>query len=460
MSQAIWTLAWPILIESVLNSTVGLVDTTLASHISKAAADGVAAGAYIYWFVGLITTAIGVGATALISRSIGAGHKGVANGALGQAMMLAATLGSLTGIGLIVLAPALATMFKLNAQASHDFVVFLRAIGVATPFSTVMFAGIACARGAGDTLRPLWSMVWVNVVNIILSLTLIKVFKLGTLGIGIGTLCAHIVGCAIVVRFHLIGRSGIKLKRQWLSWHPITLRRLVRLGLPNFFEMFGMYIGNMLVVLMVSSLNSAHVASDTVSEDGGLLGAHLIAIRIESFSFLPGFSMGIAAGALAGQYLGAGAPGMARRAIWRCAAIGAGLMGIGGLVFLTLGSKLVAIVSAQPEHVELVPKLLFITGCVQVPFAIAIILRSSLHGAGDVRAVMVMTWISTWGLRLPLAFIISGADVQLAGVTIHNPGWFKLGLPGIWYGLCAEIVLRCLIYLTRFLGGQWMKGRV
>jgi Na+-driven multidrug efflux pump len=101
---------------------------------------------------------------------------------------------------------------------------------------------------------------------------------------------------------------------------------------------------------------------------------------------------------------------------------------------------------------------------VQVPFAYAIVLRSALHGAGDVRAVMVLTWICQWGLRLPLCYLLSGVDLPLpaalGGGVLENPSPVDWGLTGLWIGLCAEIALRSLIYTARFLGGKWMRARV
>ncbi len=75
-----------------------------------------------------------------------------------------------------------------------------------------------------------------------------------------------------------------------------------------------------------------------------------------------------------------------------------------------------------------------------------------------------MSWISQWGLRLPLAYAISGVDIPLpawlGGGTLINPFPFHLGLPGLWIGLCAEIALRCVIYAWRFHSNAWMKARV
>jgi Na+-driven multidrug efflux pump len=68
--------------------------------------------------------------------------------------------------------------------------------------------------------------------------------------------------------------------------------------------------------------------------------------------------MGTAAGALAGQYLGAGRARLARTAIWRCTLIGIAIMGSMGVVFMLFGGPLTRIISSDPLHLELVPRLL------------------------------------------------------------------------------------------------------
>jgi Na+-driven multidrug efflux pump len=156
---------------------------------------------------------------------------------------------------------------------------------------------------------------------------------------------------------------------------------------------------------------------------------------------------------------------MARRAAVRCMLLAMGIMGTGGVVLIALGGPITRALSDQPAHLQLVPDLLRISGFIQVPFAMAIVMRSSMQGAGDVKAVMKLTWISQWGLRLPLAYAISGVDIPLpewllGGVVIENPFPFDLGLPGLWIGLCVEIAIRSCLYGWRFRSGQWLKARV
>lgn len=486
MWAAIGVLSWPILVESVLNSLVGLVDTTLASQISEPATDAIGVASYFAWFISLFAMALATGATALVSRSVGKGRLGVANAAVGQTMLLAVFSGICVGLVIGLLAPQIASVVGLGAEnapeARSAFVGYMRIIACGVPVSSVLFAGIACLRGAGDSVRPLWSMAAANLVNIVVSFIASGVSfsvselvdgevrttelvapviadGLGVYGIALGTVCAHLVGASIIVGMLLRGRGGVKLKRLWLGFHPLTMVRLARLGLPNFFESVGMWLGNFLVVMMVGWL--ALSTSAAGGDSDGLFGAHIWAIRIEAFSFLPGFAMGMAAATLAGQYLGAGRSDLATRAIRRCLVIGVFLMGLLGVAFVFGGATIIGTFSTQVTHLEQVPRLLVICGVVQVPFAVAMVIRSALRGAGDVKMTMWITWTSTYAVRLPMAYALSGVDVWYdKRVILENPFRDEFSLSGLWLGLCGELVVRAVFFSARFLHGGWKRVRV
>ncbi len=486
MNRAIWVLAWPVITESYLNSLVGLTDTMLASQLSEAATDAIGVASYFVWFIGLITMALSTGATALVSRSVGKHRIATANAAVGQTYVLAILSGVIVGVIMAGAAPFISALVQLEGEAKEAFVGYLRIVAIGVPMSSVLFSGIACLRGAGDSLRPLWAMAACNVVNIAVSFVLVGVplrtselvegetvtrtilpavidNGFGIYGIAIGTLSAHTVGAVIITVMLLIGRGGVTLKRRRMLPHLVTIRRLVRLGFPNFLESLGMWLGNFVIVMLVGWLTVAARANPGQTSGEGLFGAHIWAIRIEAFSFLPGFAMGMAAATLAGQYLGAGSPKLARAAILRCTAIGAGVMFFMGVSFVTVPEEIIGLFTAQESHLRLVPPLLIACGFVQVPFGIALVIRAALRGAGDVTVVMWITWIATYVLRIPLAFVISGVDVYaLDGQTMlfENPSPFDWGLTGLWIGLSIELALRAFLFAGRFLHGGWARVRV
>ncbi len=475
MGAAIFTVAWPVLVDSVLGSLVGLVDTILAAGISEPATDAVGDASYLMWFIGLVFVALDVGATALISRSIGAGRRAVANAAVGQTMLLAAASGTLVGLLVFLMVPVLIQIMRMEGQGAEAFHVYMRIIAVDSPIVATMYAGIACLRGSGDSFRAMRALLVVNAVNMLVAWTLAGVditstsfhdgvattrvllhnpfpFKLGVAGIGIGTLTAHATGAALVLATLLRGSTILKLHVRRLRPHTVTMWRIVRVGLPNFFETIGMWFGNFLIVLVVGWMGA------------GLVGAHIIAIRIEAFSFQLGFAIAIAATTLTGQYLGAGSAAHARRAIVVCSALAAGVMGLMGIAFVLMPRTIVGLVSGQATHLALTPQCLFITGMVQVPFAISIVLRQAMRGAGDVKVVMWITWITTYACRLPLVYIFSGVDLPipsaLGGGVVHNPFGFTPSLRGLWIGLCSEIVFRAIAFGWRFIDGGWARKRV
>ncbi len=478
MWQAIFVVSWPVLVESLLNSLVGVTDTTLSAAVSRDAADGVAAASYFLWIVSLFPIALGVGATALISRAAGKGRLAVAQTVVGQCFTLSFVAGAIGTLVALVAAPIVSSRFNLKDQAHHDAVTYIRLVALAAPMQTFVSVGIACLSGRGDSLRPLLIMILINVVNILASFALSGVeiayattdaaggavrhvlianpfpFHMGVAGISLGTVAAWTFGALAMFFVLLRGAHGVRLRarRMRLHWH--TVRRLLRIGLPNLLETFGMWSGNFLVILLVGLMNQP-----------GLLGAHIITVRIEAFSFLPGFAMSLAAATLAGQYLGAGSPALARQAVLRCLAVAAAMMGVAGLVFVCLGRQIAGVFSQQPEHLAIVPTLLIISGVSQPVFAVSIVFRSALRGAGVTGAVARITWISIFAIRLPLAWLLSGVDLPLpGGHVIPNPAPLqRLGihpLSGFWIGLCVELSIRGILFTIEFVRGNWTKARV
>lgn len=494
MWAAIWVLCWPYVIESFLNSMVGITDTVLAAGVVDAvnpdagrhASDAIGAASYIMWLMGLVNMSVAMGATALVSRSVGKGRQAVADRTVSQTLLMVFCCTSVVSTAFALCAPWCASFFDFEAPARAMFVQYLRIICLAMPAMGVLFGGSACVRGAGDSKRPLIIMAVVNIVNVVLSWVLSGVdlkravregdeivsrvlvqnpfeFDLGVAGIAWGTFGASVVGAAMMLGLLLAGKSGVTLRLNRLRPHRVMLVRLFRLGWPGFIEAMGMWIGNFVVVMMVADL--AHGLNGVP----GAVGAHMVAIRIEALSFMPGFAMGIAASALVGQYLGAGSTAMAQLAAIRCTAIAVGVMGVLGAMFLVAPVAIVSVFTQVPEHIRVVPSLLIVFGLGQIPFALSLVMRQVLRGAGDVRAAMYITWGMTYAVRVPLVYVLSGVDIGrrvregdqiVSKVVFENPFSDTPSLTLLWVALMAELALRSAFFTYRFVTGKWKTSRV
>jgi putative MATE family efflux protein len=462
MWSAIWILALPVLAQQTAAAFLGLVDAIYAGRLPDdivvESLDAISIGAYIGWFIGLAMTGLGIGAQALIARAMGAGNRDESHQALGNAVVLSVVWGGLVGIVLWFGAAPLAAICRLSGDTSVLLVAYVQILAYSMPFAGLMLVGSMCLYGAGDTTMPALIAVGANVVNVVVSWALSGVdiafgervlmnpfsFDLHLHGIAAGTAIAYFVGALATLWVLRRGVKDLRLERRDLRVKRALAIRLFRIGIPGFFDSIMMWLANLLVLVVIGMVAAAEAVDGVPRE--GLQGAHLIAVRWEAFSFLPGFAIGTAAGALAGQYLGAGSPRLAQRAILACVGLGCVLMGGFGLV-LVFGSELLTrIVSGEAVHLEEAPPLLIIGGSVQVFFAITMVIRQGLRGVGDTRWSFIITTAASFGLRLPAAWLF--------GVV------FELGLMGVWYGLCGEIVIRAGLFAWRFFHGGWKRVQV
>jgi len=452
--QVLFLAFWPFL-EQVMSLAVGTVDLALAGrlepeNVTLAAVDALGVAGFLNWLMHVVFSAVGTGAGALIARSIGKGRRASARAGLGQAVALAAVCGLVTGGLMFFLAGTLASIMNLPEMAHRFCVAYLQIMAVAAAPSAVLFVGAACLRAAGDTRTPFFVMVVVNITNVVLSVLFVygpaPIGGHQVNGIAFGTLGAWVLGCTIIIVVLLSPRAALRLHLRRLTLHRVTLTRIVRVGMPSLFETLGgTWLATFIVLIIVGMLQ------DRVG-GAGLIGAHMIAIRIESFSFLPGIALGIAAATLCGQYLGLGDTDRARWAViyaWLFASIPMGAMGV---LFLVLPGWFIRIITDNPKLISEASILVQVCGLIQFSFAAYLVLSMALRGAGDTRTTMRLTYTSVFLIRVPLAYVM--------GLGIPGTGFDGLGLPGIWIGLCGDLFVRGSLFTARFLHRGWQDVKV
>ncbi len=475
LGAAMMLVGLPVLLQQLLGATVGLVDKMLAGGLDATvvmpAMDGLGVGSYVGWFIGIAMSGLGIGGQAIIARAMGRGDRREAARALGQAVGLSAVWGIVVGVTAWCGAPGMAALCGLDGGAAAYLVDYVRVLACGMPFCGLMMVGAMCLAGAGETVRPALIAVAVNAVNVgfswVLSGAALRLpgasvsnpfsFDYEVGGIAAGTAAGYAVGGVLTVVVLIRGVRDLRLQVRDLIPFRSMIDRVVRIGLPNFFEGISMWSANLGVLTIIGYIAGREVQTAIAAASGaastieptageGLAGAHIIAVQWESFSFLPGFAIGTAAAALAGQFLGAGNLQMARRAVVVCTATAVVLMGTLGVVYMIWGRPLTALVSGEQRHLSLVPELLFICGTTQVFFAVSMVVRQALRGVGDTVWTFVITTVSCYGIRLPAAWIF--------GVVLD------LGLIGVWIGLCGELAIRACLFTARFLHGGWAIRKV
>jgi putative MATE family efflux protein len=215
--RQVLALAWPAVLEQLLNMSVGLADTYIVGHLGAAplAAVGLSIQSLnLFW---ALFGAIGVGSTALVARRIGAKEPEAAADVARQSIVLALFLGVLAAVVLWLGAPLLLDWLGAEPEVIDLGSAYLRAVASTVYMLSILFVGSAIMRGAGDTRTPMLVMLVINLVNIVVAYTLAygvgPLPRLGVLGSGIGAATARGLGGLLILVLLMRGKGPVKIGR-------------------------------------------------------------------------------------------------------------------------------------------------------------------------------------------------------------------------------------------------------
>ncbi len=211
-------------------------------------------------FIGL-----GAGVAVTLAQSLGAGDKEKARKIVHTSFCLAIILGVIvTILGNIVAAPILRAMNTpsefINGATTYVKIFFLGSIA---NILYNFFAGIL--RSRGDTVRPLLFSMAGGIVNIILNLIFVLVFKMGVEGVAIATITAQFISATLVIVHVSRLNDECRLEFSKLSIDFSILKQLVKVGLPAGIQGSLFSISNMLLQTGYNSLGSVVVNANVAA---------------------------------------------------------------------------------------------------------------------------------------------------------------------------------------------------
>ncbi len=434
------SLAWPVVVEQMLGTAVGLVNTYIVGHLGAAALAAVGLASQLVMLLSAFFSAAGVGGTVLVARSVGAGEQREAEAFAGQSLLLALAIGVLAALPCLFWGGGMLRALGGAPDVVAPGRLYLLAVGTTMPLMALLYVGNATIRGAGDTRTPMVIMTVVNLVNAVLSWGLVygvgPLPALGVLGAGIGAAAGSAVGGVLVARALLREQGAGGLRVSWAGFRPDAARtwRLLRVGLPSGAEQGLMRLAQVVMASVVTGLGTAAYAG------------HQLGIQLLSVAFTPGFAFSVATTTLVGQELGRGSPRRAAACTMTASWLALAVMCGGGVAAFFLAEPLVRFFTSDPGVIA--QGAIAVRGCafIQPSLAWYFVLSGALRGAGDTGYVLLAQALPIWLVRLPLSWLLGIA----AG----------LALPGIWAAMILDMSVRALMLGVRFRNGAWQRIRV
>lgn len=435
LRRTIVQLAWPIVLELLLVSLLGMVNMIMVGHLGAdaLAAVGITTQPVLICFI--LFQAFNIGGTALVARAVGQGDDTLAQRISALTLWLNAIAGLVVGMATYFSSEWIVRAMGATPDYFTDAVLYMRLSALGVVLQAVPTGVSALTRGAGNTRIPAAFNLIANIVNVMLGFLLIYgpfgIPKLGVMGAGLAQMGAKAV--ALILSLTVMMRSSHLRIR--ISAHSLlrpefsSLGRLIRIGLPSAAEQTAMRVGLLVFSKLIADLGAVPLA------------AHTINMNIQGIIFNFGAALGAAATTLTGQSLGRCQPDLAQAYLKETRRVGL-VTSIVFMVVLGLFPRPIASLFTADSDILNASQAILWIGAAIVPFQCSqLILCGGLRGAGDTFWPLVATMCGVLGVRVIAGFL-----------CISVFGW---GLTGGWFAFLFDQATRSLVIWLRFLSGKW-----
>jgi multidrug resistance protein, MATE family len=432
-ARKLLALGVPVAITQLGAMTLGVVDTIMVGHVGVLELDASALGNL--WIMGTMILGIGTifGMDPLVSQAHGSGDRRTVALTLQRGIVIALACSLPIGASWFLTGPVLRGLGQdaALADAAHEYVI-LQVPSLA--FFFVFNAVRQWLQGRGIVGPALWVVLLANLFNAGANWVLIfghlGVPALGLEGAAIATASTRVfqcVGLVLWVRMLRLHRGG------WIPWsrqalEPRGLSLMLRLGIP-----IGIQYG-----LEVWAFQAATLLAGRLGEVP--LAAHVIALNLASLTFMVPLGMSIGTATRVGNLVGAGKRRAAQRAAYVGLGMGAGVMTLAAVAFVTLRHQLPAAFTNDADTRMLAASILPIAAAFQLFDGTQAVGAGVLRGMGATRPAAVINLVGFYVLALPTAWWLG----------FH----MELGVQGVWWGLCVGLasVAAALVLYVRVRG--------
>lgn len=430
-------IAWPSVVELTLTQLASMVDLMMVGQLGPWALTAVGLTIQPKFLLMTLFMSMNVGSTAMVARYKGAGNPEKGNLILRQSLLITLILSAAASIfGFIFSEQLIKFMGASDEQTLVGGTVYLQIQMIGFTFMALTTTITATLRGVGNSRTAMIYNLTANFVNVIFNYLLIE----GNFGFPrmevAGTSLATIIGqfAAFIIAFVYITKGDQYLHLRFKDgFKPdmVAMKQIFTIGIPAMVEQLVLRFGVIIYVKAIAGLGTIAYAT------------HQVCMSIQSVSFMNGQGFAVSATSLTGQSLGKKRHDMAHHYVMRTRKIGMLISIIMGVIFIFWGGPIISLYTDDASVISTGAKIMIFVGLSQPFQSSQFILAGALRGAGDTRAIAVITFITVLVLRPALA--------------IYLINYFNMGLEGAWYAFIADQLLRSLFVLLRYNSGSWKK---
>ena len=281
--------AIPLMFTGILQLLFNAADLIVVGQFAENAENSVSAIGSTSSLLNLIINVfmgISVGANVLMAKAFGSRDPEKADRTLHTSILLSLICGAFVGLFGFLFSYQFLIWMGTPASVIDLASIYLKIYFIGTPFNMLYNFGAALLRSLGDTKRPLYYLSIAGVVNVLLNLLLVIVFKLDVAGVAIATITSEAVSAVLVFLALLKGNSFCKFRFSHCRIYKEETLELIKIGIPAGIQGSVFSISNVLIQSSVNSFGEVVLAGNTAASNiEGFIYAAMNAIYSASLAF-------------------------------------------------------------------------------------------------------------------------------------------------------------------------------
>tara|TARA_R110001583_G_scaffold33438_4_gene112941 strand:+ start:33764 stop:35098 length:1335 start_codon:yes stop_codon:yes gene_type:complete len=433
VARHIFNFTLPMLLGNVFQQLYNIVDSIIVGKVlGKEALASVGASFPIIFTLIALLIGIGSGFSIVISQFYGAKDIDRVKRSIDTMYIFLFVTGFLISILGIYFSEDLFRLLQLPEELLPQATAYLN-IYMAGMILFFGFNGTSSVlRGLGDSKTPLYFLILSSILNIILDLLFVMVFKWGIAGAAWATVISQGVAFITALLYLNSTHKIMKFSFAKLRFDKDLFYKSLKIGLPSGLQHTFVAVGMMALLGIVNTFGTDVIA------------AYTAAGRIDSLAMLPAMNFSQAVSAFVGQNLGANKIERVRQG-FKATFIMSNIFCLAMTALIVIfGGDLMRMFTTDAQVIEIGQNYLIIVSSFYLVFSSMFTIHGVLRGAGDTLIPMFITLFSLWIVRIPAAYLLSD----------------KIGSDGIWWSIPMGWVIGMSFSYIYYRTGRWKTKAV
>jgi len=409
----------PLLIGNLFQQFYNMADTLIVGRtigVNALAAVG-STGSIMFFIIGF-AQGLTAGLSIITAQRFGAKDIAGVRKSVGTSFWISIVFTIvLTILSVVFTKPALVMMntpVEILDDAYSYLIVINAGVGAAVLFN--LLANLL--RALGDSRTPLLFLVIASILNILLDLVFILVFKMGVAGAGLATVISQLFSCLLCLIY--IHKKVPLLQFKTADWSIdwAFIGQHMRVGFPMGFQASIIAIGAIILQITLNGLGAMAVAAYTAAQ------------KIDMLATQPMNSFGVTMATFAAQNFGANRIDRIRLGVKQCILLSGSFSILVGALVIFAGPSAVSLFVGQGQEqlLDLSGQYFLANGTTYLLLSLLFIYRFSLQGLGQ-SFIPTVAGIMELIMRVVAAMFLS-ALIGFPGACLANPlAWLGALIP-------------------------------